>query len=498
MRAKNGEMQELRDQFPAMPEEIRQMVAREVERHTGQPERMGAGTRKRTGKKAGRGGRRTAILVAAAVALLGTTVIAGVRLGITFSTSQVGEYGVEISQKADEADWEAPVEVPKVEIQASYIPQGMVSYDDGLKIGWENSLWQGGISMNAVIMDEENKGSSMLLTSVAGSQEIEVGGRQGVFVELAGAQEEGSAFNRRIYLLYPEVWHVLEMYIAGDVTTEEALAVAEGISLVPTGETVSMEGAYTWSDVANPETEIETGVYAPKVTASRDELTVLKQGESGTITASAQNTEGEYIHAPLEVRVSSVQVGDNLSLLGDWENDPCLEDDWREAADETGALLPDEISYIKSGDGIDTLDQVIKTIQMNQKLVYAAVEYTNSREKELKNVLFGSCIMSLLEEGDTFTVFNRAASESGCDWTEQPGPAHMKEMDYYDVRGGDRGNNYISSIQPGETVTVHMAWIVNEDELDKLYLDVSGLGNGREFPSPERGTPWPACLVDIR
>ena len=43
-----------------------------------------------------------------------------------------------------------------VEIKASYIPEGMISYDDGLKIGYEDSLWQGGISMHTVVMDEED------------------------------------------------------------------------------------------------------------------------------------------------------------------------------------------------------------------------------------------------------------------------------------------------------------------------------------------------------
>lgn len=46
------------------------------------------------------------------------------------------------------------------------------------------------------------------------------------------------------------------------------------------------------------------------------------------------------------------------------------------------------------------------------------------------------------------------------------------DMTYYDVRSSlsDSGPNYIDHIEPGETVTVHMAWIVNEDELDMLYL----------------------------
>lgn len=43
-------------------------------------------------------------------------------------------------------------------------------------------------------------------------------------------------------------------------------------------------------------------------------------------------------------------------------------------------------------------------------------------------------------------------------------------MYYSDVVGEHNTKNYIPEIGPGESVTIHFAWIVNEDELDKLYL----------------------------
>ena len=46
--------------------------------------------------------------------------------------------------------------------------------------------------------------------------------------------------------------------------------------------------------------------------------------------------------------------------------------------------------------------------------------------------------------------------------------------------GGERNNNYIDSILPGETKTVHMGWIVTEEELGSLYLSLDTYG-GLEF-----------------
>lgn len=72
-------------------------------------------------------------------------------------------------------------------------------------------------------------------------------------------------------------------------------------------------------------------------------------------------------------------------------------------------------------------------------------------------------------DGDTWTM---AANR---------GLSAFYEMLYYDVRGGERNNNYITSIQPGETVTVHMGWVVTQEELGKLYLSLDTFGGGAEF-----------------
>lgn len=503
-------MKELRDAFPSMPDSIRQMVAAEVKKQTGMEKDLPKTGRKRI--------RRTVLLAAASAAVLTSAVAAAVKLGLSFSTSQVGRYSLEIkvegqkeeTDQTEPADtkketgdgkvipgtaaWEAPEEVPVVEIKASYIPEGMVSSDDGLKIGYEDSLMQGGISMHTVVMDEEDTGNSLLTEGVADSQQIRVGDHEAVLLELVSTEGRQNTYNRRIYVMYPEVWQILAMYVAEDVSLEEALKVAEGISLVPTGETTPIAQAWTWSDMAAPDIMVSI----PKKTADRSELDLHQTGETFTLSRPAENLQGEYISVPLEVNVSSVQVADDLSLTEGWQDSP-FRDRWEGAADETGALLPGQLQYIRTGDGIESVDQVVKTEEIGQKLVYATVEYTNTGEETVQDVLFNGSLMRLIEEGDTFTVYDRSKQEEEQDWDriEQNGPGGYQEMQYYDVYltdGKQNGTNYISSIQPGETVTIHMAWIVNEDELEYLFLDLSG-GNGVNFSQDQAGKQ---VLVDIR
>ena len=65
------------------------------------------------------------------------------------------------------------------------------------------------------------------------------------------------------------------------------------------------------------------------------------------------------------------------------------------------------------------------------------------------------------------------------------------EVGAYDVHGGERGNNYIDTLKPGETVTVHEAFAVPADKLGEMYLNLDGTGEAQS--ALENG--W---MVDIR
>ena len=65
-------------------------------------------------------------------------------------------------------------------------------------------------------------------------------------------------------------------------------------------------------------------------------------------------------------------------------------------------------------------------------------------------------------------------------------------MQYYGSQN-DNGKNYISSLAAGESTEVNVAWIVNEDDLGRMYLEVSGSGTDLTEEDIEQ-----AVLVDVR
>jgi hypothetical protein len=132
---------------------------------------------------------------------------------------------------------------------------------------------------------------------------------------------------------------------------------------------------------------------------------------------------------------------------------------------------------------VNTQDEIVKTESMEQKLVYVTVTYTNQTEEEINHMLYIGTLMLMNHEDGTYRICN-LQEQAGDDYDYVVGDsvADTAEMTYSSV-SEDYGNggNYISSLKPGESVQVNMAWIVNENDLDHMYLNLNGDGGAGEF-----------------
>ena len=202
--------------------------------------------------------------------------------------------------------------------------------------------------------------------------------------------------------------------------------------------------------------------------------------------------DGNYIeNDKISVRVDAVQVGDNLQLLGQ-NNVP---EEWTDAVGTDGNLENNTQSYIKSGNGIDSVDEIVKTESVKQKLVYATVTYTNKSDEEINHMLYIGTLLLMDHEDGAYQIYD-PTEQSGDDYDRViwDGVARTAEMTYNSISEdyGD-GGNYISSLKPGESIQVNMAWIVNENDLNNMYLNLNGDGAAYEFSDSMLKTG----LVDI-
>ena len=414
-----------------------------------------------------------------------------------------------IQQVTGEPDDSAPVvaemQFGECAAQLKYLPEGMIQAGTEFQFYYEEKPWVGGLSFIYWKMDSDEP-FEMLETSVTDSEEIECAGHDGIYMkQQVDFEDKERYFDKIVYVAYPEVQIVLGMHAAQNVSKEEALKVTQGIRIIekehPGQEGSSEgEGVFTslWSDYLDMMIHPETEVHEACTAVSKEALKNTHEiGEEFPLPYTWAEIDGEvdaYENAPVTVRVSDVQILDDSSVLN-----LAYMENLQDAFDPEGNLLPNTIKYFKIGDGVESLDELIAAEQEELKLVYVTTEYTNRSDVTMENILFFGVITKIEEKEDKYVIYDRAEHTTYTGWDRmaysQCG-VNGGEMMYYDVHGGEsNGTNYIDCLEPGETQIVHFGFLVHEDELPYLYLNLSGSGGvGLEF--------WDSSLelgyVDIR
>ena len=486
-------IENMEQEFPKMPQSMRDMIEKEVEKQV-----------KITPQKGYFSLKKAVVASLAATFILGTTIFAGTKL-YRMSSSPQGNYGrMTAIEKTDGTEntgktdaqasqltaQDATQNVAPVAMKLSYLPDGMKETEEG-KYSYEQTPGQGGISIVFYQMDTGDESFGMQDDYVTESENIQVGNHDGVYIKKQNISDQDKAFDQMIYVTYPEYHYVMQMYIGHDVTKEEACKVAEGIVLASAEELSdgTVISPYNWSDYEEAMAEDSDEDDELKTTATAEEMKHLhKIGEEFAVTGDA---DGESQN--LQIKVTDVNVMDDVAIL-----DPAFMDREMLAVDENGKLLPDTVSYIRSGDGVNTLDEVISSREVPRKLVYVTLEYTNTGKTELKDVLFFDSVMKIREKDGVYEICGGEQPKEGDAWdtvqADSSSLDHGEEMAYYDVTGTERGNNYFDSIKAGETKTLHVGFVVDEDALPYLYLNTGTSGSTYMFTEEdlEQG------LVDIR
>ena len=475
-------LENLKQELPETPDFIHQMIEKEVHRqiHT---ERKIVPLKRRTSRMS-RSLSKAAAAVAVCVLATATIAYAGTGLYHMYMEKQ-GKYGVDTAFKGDDIK-ALPKQIAEVKVQADYIPEGM-DWTDEYHLEYKDNLYHGGFSFMTVLMDEGDLDQVYTDLSVEESEKSMFGEHEGVYLKYAGERE----FNQRMYLMFPEEYRVLVVAIGNNVTKEEAYKVAERLRLEETDRMVDTNGLSTWSDFAIPE---KTSVEEYSSDVKKDKLTIHQAGETYALTSTyCEDIDGNSIQtSDITVAVDDVQTADDLRLLAGED----IPEEWKDAVGSDGKLMQNELSYIKKGDGINTLDKVVKTEMQNQKLVMTTTTYTNTGDAELRHILYNGSLMFVDEKDGKYQVYlDECAAGDGYDFVQGSSKATRQEMVYCSVvEDYGNGGNYISSLKPGESVQIKMGWIVNENDLSHMYLNLAGDAAIYEFSD----MVLEAGLVDIR
>lgn len=471
-------LDELKNDFPDIPDFVHDMVQEEVEKQV----KSSNITPIQRKSKFNRSISRVAAAVAVCIIATSTVVYAGTKLYHMYLEKQ-GNYGTLTTIKSDEnsEDVKLPEEIHEISVTSNYIPEGMEWIAEGYKLGYKDAPDTAGITVNTVLMDEKSLDKSLLDKNVIESENHVFGSYDGIYLKYNTINGE-NAFDQRIYLLCPEEYRVLTLYIGNTISKEEAYKFAENIVITEEDEMIKTADMTAWSDIIDPT------VYADKRLVVNGQLPVHQIGETYNLESYAEDNNGNYINTDkVTVCVDKMQVADDLQLL-DNEKIPNA---WKTAVDANGKLVQNHLSYMKKGDGVNNLDSVVREENVDQKLLFATVTYTNTSEEELNHMLYLGTMIALSKQDDgTYTIY-MPGTESGTDYDYyiSDGVAKTAEMTYCSVQDDySNGKNHIPSLKPGESVQVNMAWIVNEKDLENLYLNLNDTGGPYEISEDMRHT----------
>lgn len=469
-------LENMKQEIPETPDFIHRMILDEVRKQVGEDKRTTNFSDRKKHKRGWSAGRVAAAIIACVVAVT-TATYAGTCLYHMYLEKK-GTYrvltGISADQDADEII--LPERIHDVSIEAGYIPEGMRWRDD-THLEYVEKPGYGGFFFQSVLLDQGDLKQTLTDTGVVDSETLNFGEREGVYIRYQDMRQNGS-YSQRVYMLFREQYRILIIYIGDEVSKEEAVKVAENITLTETDTMIGTKGRPTWSNYVSP-----VGIPSDdeaKARVSEDNLKFREIGEEFYIGGAGKDTFGNYLPLKLSdvsVTVDSVRIADDLSLL-DKERIP---EKWDAAVGSDGKLVKNNLSYIKFGDGAETLDEVAKTEAVNQKLVYVTVTYANHSDAEIHDMLYRGGLMLLNHEKGQYQIYDYnlgyGLSDTEYDQVLGDSVAETGEMTYFTPAVDyENGGNYISSLKPGESVQAAMAWIVNEEDLDHMYLDLTITG----------------------
>lgn len=470
------DFENMKDAFPKMPKEMGAMIDALVQEQIEAPDLEWREEKQaRKGRWSSRY-RRAAAFVLVILMATGSVAYAAGKLYQMYVDKQ-GKYQVNVGIKtADTSDTEeaerktVPNQIPKLQLKYSYVPDGYIVKDYGLDY-MQKKDGTAAIGSRVIVMSDAfiNGEETLDEKYTIDSKSVTVGGHEALLYH----KENGDMI---LNVLCPEYYQIIQIDMICDLDETEIASVMNGIQIEDTGELMSTANMWTVDQINHPEPD-DADLY--QYIADGKSTTIHQIGEKFQIP-----TEATFL--PLTAVVKNVTITEDLSVL---ENEEEIPEEWKALQTKDGKLEPVELQFIKCGDGVDTLDQVVKTELEPVKLVDLTVEYTNDTDQTLVNALY-NCSLSVmdlnentLEMSGVYEDYRKAEDAETFD------VIRIQEIATVDTTGGmhyygtlnDEGKNYISKLEPGESITMHFAQLVFAKDVPKLYANLSNEGGGYCF-----------------
>ena len=469
-----NKINEMKSECLQMPDYIRDMIEETVKQQLKKKQHHG--------KKMW----RVAAAILAFACVGGGTTLAATQL-YKMHLEQQGKYGSTLiygeATNTDATDTDAEVNQNALyTLDVSYVPEGMTVdglddiYADGnnyvkkVLVYKKDTPYMGGVSFTFLKMPMDQQVSFDQM-HVISTKELDIDGRQAIVIERQVLESARRQIQYELYVTY-ENNYLLGMFVYDDTELDTAIDIVKGLKLTATDDPEAKRRivAEEYSEpvvYVEDETENQGDKLNRFTEISKESMENLHQvGDSFNVPQSS-----------LTAKVSKVELLDSPDAINAaYALDPVKTDD-------EGKLLNNVIAYKKCGNGIDQLDEVVETKEVKEKILYIEVEYTNTSDQQTGDTMFQCSLLWAKENGDGYETVDVYAKDD-VDYDSYYGQNYQISdvpLYYYNGKSVEEKNHLIR-VQPGETRTVTLAFLVTEDELPYLYLDLfSGNSDFTQF-----------------
>lgn len=259
---------------------------------------------------------------------------------------------------------------------------------------------------------------------------------------------EENNYGREIWVSFDDTKYLLELFITDGISQEDTKKILENIKLVPTDE-ICFGSRLPWDE--------EKEEYTPpeKKDVDLDKCDIYKIGDTVSYTGAPEENSG------YSITINSAEFTDSFEGI---DTDGCGWDcDYSELIDENGNIIENTRQFIKPGDGIETLDEIVKEENIPMHILKLNVTYTN-----IANVQNEICICPNLINISNGNI--RYLGQSDSEYIVNDTVREGRDVGlHFSLDSEKMGSKNYVVLEPGESAEVEIAFFVADDETDDLY-----------------------------
>lgn len=426
-----------------------------------------------------------AAAVLAAVVVIPSSAYAVSRV-YNASVEPIGNYQQNVLIDVGESASDSSTSNQIMALQVGWMPDGIISDESGIKYhdaqdeqrsvtvcfykikGGENCL------------KEEERGIVSQRTETINGNEV-------FFLQrnVTETQKESShaLFDKVVWVAFTDTNYAVQLYATTGMTDAELEKVVENLSLTPS----DTETAAEWIAEEELKEEISEGEAEGDLSEEISYMQTVSDTSVMQLYQIGDTIPGDVFDDTVHMSVNSVEVQDNFDGLPTVD---CIGQDmnYSQYLKEDGTIVDNVRTWYRAGDGVNTLDEEVRQESKEQKVIVLHLTYTNTGSASVEQ-----CVcpyLFFMKEDGTLLRYTQETEEQfyndSCDLNYDG-----SEFFLFGTESKHTKNNLL--LDAGEQAEAVVAFVVNAEDLDQMYLmaEPTGCGEAEEIAM---GSP----VLDLR